>query len=217
MKRFLFWLSLLSLPLAACSSDFHWVGGEVSLRIDPKKDEIYMLVIERGLHASEPGKAVQALEHLLEGWRRCPPEGGFLTMDMDDAEEELEQILNANLSPRERDRLVISHDTRVQRAGLFLDDQGRLALFQLWKCSRLQHVLRMMNDVINEGFPTEIEAGVPFQPCFPLLDEPSRDRAVARAREGGGVAFDPRRRGDPRPADHSGMRRQVPGLASRRP
>jgi hypothetical protein len=179
-------LLLFSPFLSACSPDFDWQEVEVTLRTLPGKNGVALLLVEKGVdHLGDQAGAVNALREVLEGRRRMPPEGGFISLDCDKWLEENAEGPVTPLDSKKQQLAEFVKATHVQKAGLFLDEKGRLCLFQLWLFAKPESIVRMCNEASNEALVLQADLGKPFAPEFPWFDETSWNRGVARAREGG--------------------------------
>jgi hypothetical protein len=173
--------------LSACSSDFGFETVEVQVRCTSPDGPVGVLFVEKGIHGgTSEGSATLALRSILEGRRRFPPDGGFLSIDFDELERESASERGSKTSDDDRNLLEVARGLRVEKTGLFQDDKGRLCLYQLWTLEDPGHALRFLNENWNRDLIREAESGRPSEARFPLLDEASRARALARARSGEG-------------------------------
>jgi len=169
-------LLLLSSLLGACAPDFDAEELELSIRPLPGKEGMAFLLVERGVHGSGEN-ALTALKKVLDRRRRLPPDGGFISLDLDQLEKQPPGDVNG-LSLSE-----FAKATRVQKAGLFLDEKGRLGVYQLWVAGKPELFVQMFNDGANRELIEQANRGAPFSAEFPWFDEASWKRAVACARE----------------------------------
>ncbi len=177
-------LALVALPaLSSCSSSFGFSEMEIDLRSLPGKDGVALLLVERGIYGKRE-VAVEALRRMLEGQRMLPPEGGFISFDFEKEQKELALKPSASLKPEDGAYLDFLHGSRVQKTGLFLDEKGRLCLFQLWRFAKPEYVVDWFNRNTNKDLVEKGDRGQSFVPGFPYFDEVSWKRAIARAREG---------------------------------
>jgi hypothetical protein len=179
-------LLLLGPFLPACSPAFEWQESEVNLRTLPGDNEIALLFVEKGVHnQGNPNGAVNALAEVLEGRRRFPPEGGFISLDCDEWLKENAGKTSSSLDPDEQQFTEVVKASRVQSTGLFIDEKGRLCLFQLWRFAKPDYFAQTLNTQSNKSLVLQGDSGKPFAPEFPWYDEVSWKRALARARGGG--------------------------------
>lgn len=165
------------------SPSFKSVESQLDLRVLPDGEGIAVLYVERGLcGAPSNAGAVAALGSLLRGKRTFPPAGGWLSFDFDEEQKELEDSAARRGDEAYREFLGA---TRVEQAGLFEDENGRVSLFQLWRFAKPEHIFDWINEQKNKDLLEKASSGKPFEPSFPLLDPASWDRAVAWAREDG--------------------------------
>jgi hypothetical protein len=177
-------LALVALPaLSSCSSSFEFSEMEIDVRSLPGKNGVALLLVERGIYGRQD-TAVEALRRMLEGKRVLPPEGGFISFDYEKDQTELAEKPGASLRPEDRAYLEFLQATRVQKSGLFLDERGRLCLFQLWHFAKPEYVVDWINQNTNKDLVEKGDTAKPFVPGFPYFDEASWKRAIARAREG---------------------------------
>jgi hypothetical protein len=169
---------------------------EMHARCSSAGDEIDLLVLERGIHrgSKDVTPAHEALANAVAGRRILPPEGGWLSIDFDKEEKELanelaglpDSVIDSDESYRDaRDRLELVRSVHVERTGLFLDESGRLSLYQLWRITKPEVLLEWMNRAINQSLVEKAGRDEPPRLEFPLLDERTWERAIARARKGG--------------------------------
>jgi len=185
--------------LAACSSDFRFEEIELQVRCGPPGSTAGILLVEKGLHGeSGEGTATDALRSILQGRRRFPPDGGFLSMDFDELERKFHPGSEKKPDEFDRDVRDLAHGFRVEKTGLFEDEKGRLCLYQFWTVEDPAGLVRWFDDQTNKDLLQRVESGRQTRSDFPYLDDRSRSRALERARAGGswirleerGIVFD---------------------------
>lgn len=172
--------------LSGCASDFQFDEMEVQFRCAAPDTTAGVLIVEKGIHGGSGERAVtEALRTILEGRRRFPPEGGFISLDLDDADKK--SAAGSGPQPDEIDRkfVELGHGFRVEKTGLFEDEKGRLCLYQFWTLEDPGRVVAWLNEQTNVRFIEQAGSNRPSTDDFPYLDEESRTRALARARAGG--------------------------------
>ncbi len=176
-------LALAALALlSGCASDFQFDEMEVQIRWVAPGTAAGVLVVEKGLRGDET-KATEALRSILQGRRRFPPDGGFISLDVDDAETKAAE--DPNLGDDDRTLLELGRELRVEKTGLFEDERGRLCVYQFWTIEHPSRLLAWANGEESKSWIAHGATGDPASPTFPYLDEESRTRALARARAGG--------------------------------
>ena len=193
--------------VAACifpDPDFWIVQSEYHVRYMEDADTIQLVELHHGLGAHDVEVAADAVEQLVAGWRRFPPEGGWLfVLDMDEEgfwawEEEFE----GGERPEDVQELIAGLKSvepllRVERAGLFIDDEGRLSLFRDVRIEAATRLAGLASDYANLQLRhAENEPGE-FQPDAPVFDVRTRElwREAAEADhswaaiEGGGLVL----------------------------
>jgi len=180
---------LLPLTLAlnsGCKTDCDVVQSEFHLRLTTGSGDIALLLVERGVSSggNEPeatSRAVGIIERVLQGARLLPPKGGLISLDFDAEQAEIELKQDADLDRDERRRLPLIRACRVEKAGLFLDEQERLCLYQLWRLGPAAPILAWINEKISRDLLEEEKPDRPFEARFPFLDEASWRLALAKA------------------------------------
>jgi hypothetical protein len=183
----LFVLALSTLALfSGCASDFQFEEIEVQVRCAGPDAAAGVLLVERGIYGgSSEFAATDALRSILQGRRQLPPEGGFLSMDFDAEQKKSESEGLSQVDDEERKLLDLARGFRVEKAGLFEDEKGRLCLYQFWTFEDPKRLLAWLDEKTNKDVIERTESNKPRSSDFPYLDEASRSRALARARANG--------------------------------
>jgi hypothetical protein len=185
MKRaWLVGVSLL-LPLATAScTQFNFVGMELHARYDGKADKLVLLEIEHGICAggsSSVAEGTDAFEKVALGRRLFPPNGG-LAVDVDELERKLAAGELISEKPAARHVAELAHDLKIEKCGMFLDEEGRLSLFRVWDIAHFKSLLAVTNEAINDDIAAEVDDKEGFKPRFAVYDTETRDLRRARSK-----------------------------------
>lgn len=155
---------------AGCSSDYSFEREEFLLRYVPKEDALLVLEVQHGL-CGEPGAAASALQRLVEKRRVYPPEAGFIHVDFDETEKQVEP----GKEQIHADFLEFGKAVSVLDARVFVDADGRLSCLRLTRLAHLQRQLELVNAMTNRDASANEDRTKPFVPAFPVFDEDTRD------------------------------------------
>ena len=154
---------VVALTLTACSPNFAIKEREAALRYIPESDELLLLEVLRDIRIEEEKFAF--LESLAKGGRTYRPEGGFLSISVD---EELKKYRQEEESRNEEGREESSDDAfkrkalgqadkiEVLEAGLF-SEAGKLCFFRLSRMKEAEALCALINSEINADLLASIE------------------------------------------------------------
>jgi hypothetical protein len=168
----------------SCSSAYDFSEQELLVRVLAKEDALSILEVQTGLNSS-PKKtdgAVAALASVLRGARRFPPEQGFISLDLDEPEDE-------KWSELERaDFLEFAANVKVEESGLFSEELGPLCFVRRTRIDHLRRTLEIVNAYCNrmtlEQRDRQSANKEEFRPDFPFYDVATRDAVHAAAASG---------------------------------
>ncbi|MCH2106558.1 MAG: hypothetical protein MK291_07960, partial [Planctomycetes bacterium] len=174
-------LSLCALSLASCS-DFSSQSSSWWLRYHPEEDEAVYVEVMDGVTAK--ASAAGPLRELAKGWRRYPPEGGLITLDLD---EELDPNDIPEGVNRERVQALLASLRReavVSEAGLFRVGAEGVGLYRVTEIKDLSVFLSDLNELCNIALEEEwAEEGVNISWEHLELSEETKARWMKRAGE----------------------------------
>ena len=174
-------LSLCSLSLASCS-DFSSQSSSWWLRYHPEEDQAIYVEVMDGVTAK--ASAAGPLRELTKGWRRYPPEGGLITLDLD---EELDPNDIPEGVNRERVQALFASLRRgvvVSEAGLFRVGAEGVGLYRVTEIKDLSVFLSDLNELCNIALEEEwAEEGVNISWEHLELSEETKARWLKRTRE----------------------------------
>ena len=155
--------------------------SEYHLRYDADTDALRLVEIHHGVQSYTSHGAAGAadvVEKLVAGWRRFPPEGGWLfVMDMDrEGFWNWEDEIAEGAAPEEAAALMsrmkaVDPRVRVERAGTFLKEDRRLAFYREVRVDGVTDLLGLINEYLNlelQYAEPDPERGV--VPEFPIFD-----------------------------------------------
>ncbi len=176
-------LMVIFLTLSGCSLSF--AEHETVFRIDEKTDTLELLSIYRGVTASKDHddtvrEALEIVMPAAKGERRFAVSlwGDF---DLDDPElvKELDEG-----DAFEREVLQFAQGVSVTKAGLFLDEKGRLSGYQRIQIKNIRAGVDLLNQAISRLVLSGAEDWEDFVDDTPFLDSESRDLLVRYAQRG---------------------------------
>ncbi|HUP24996.1 MAG TPA: hypothetical protein VNB06_18905, partial [Thermoanaerobaculia bacterium] len=180
------WISCLALlALQGCDAAFEASHPEGYLTYDANEDALRLVEIDAGLHATDDQQAARALAEFLSGRRIYPPEGGFLSYDLDALEAPAETPEAEDPS----DRLVsrLAKLAKVHECGLYQGEHGELGFWRVTDLAPAGEVLAAIDQVLSEMVMRKLSDPARYGADeFVLWRDPeSRELWLARARAGG--------------------------------
>lgn len=162
-------VALAPLALGACTSRHQVAEYELHVRYVAETDCLMLAEVEHGIASNAPEPAVDGLRSVLAGRRVYPPEGGWISLDLDDLPTPVSDGEPAAL----RDLREFAGAVHVERSFLCVDEQGRLSLF---RTTRVDHFRRQL-EIVDAWWNRERakDAPAPFAPTFPFLDRESNE------------------------------------------
>ncbi len=180
-KRYPALLPILFWAFASLQSgcDIHFTGQEIRLRFQEAEDSLEVLLIYRGMCVPDDSekaiaKGVEHAARLLEGRREFSFGGWIFHTDLDDPE------IEKDLDP---ETAGVLRGIELEEVGAFLDPEGRLSGYQLFRIPAFSRALECLNrhlstQAIEEAGP---DLSKPIHPCF---DEATQSLWLERARSG---------------------------------
>jgi len=150
-------LSLCVLSLASCT-DFTAQSSSWWFRYHPEGDEAIYVEIQDGI--TKNVDAAEPLRRLVGGWRRYPPEGGLMTLDLN---EEIDWEEAPESVDIERMKTVfegLQREVEVVEAGVFRVGQERLGFFRVTHIKDLSLLLEGLNSFCNVVLSEEWAEGI---------------------------------------------------------
>jgi hypothetical protein len=165
------------------------VEQQVQFRYDPDDDALELLVIYRGVAASDETErtlqnAVEDVEKVLEGGRILMITPWGIGADLDDLQT---KILNGEkevASPHTESEVLALIDTvTLEDVGTFYDREKRFSVYQLFLITDMERWIDYVNGTLSRAVLAKFEKGT-FLSEFPLFDE--RTAALWQERAKGG-------------------------------
>lgn len=174
-------LSVCALTLASCS-DFSSQSRSWWLRYHPEENEAVYVEVLDGVTAGTSG--VEPLRKLVKGWRRYPPEGGLLALDLDE-EPDWEDAPSGVDEERLRETLAsLRREVVVTEAGLFRVGAERAGFYRVTHIKDLSVFLRDANELVNVFLYEEWKrAGIEVSSEYFELSEETKARWLERAKQ----------------------------------
>lgn len=167
-KRFSPLLATLVLGATACA-EYAPAEQDLALSYDAASDVLTVTFDTRGIHAQSPRvlepfskgpteeerieRAVKALRRAGDGSPYFAPLGSPYALDLSEALEEAEDEIAAIEDPTERAfaerAAAFVRALEVADAGLYLDEEGEVALLQRVRLPRAQALVALVNDAIT--------------------------------------------------------------------
>lgn len=153
-------LSLCAFAFASCS-DYRTNSESWWFRYHPEEDEAVYVEIQDGITAN--ADAAETLRRLIAGWRRYPPEGGLVVLDLD-AE------VNWDDAPPDVDAehlkelfLGLQAAIEIEDAGVFRIGQEGLGFYRVTRIKDLSLFLDGLNSFANLVMLEEWREGVDIE------------------------------------------------------
>ena len=176
-------LSLCALSLASCS-DFSSQSSSWWLRYQPEENEAVYVEVLDGVTAGVDG--AEALQKLVKGWRRYPPEGGLFTFDLDEEPDWSDAPESAD-EERLRELLAsLRREVVVTEAGLFRVGTDGAGLYRITHIKNLNVFMEDTNELLNVFLYEEWKKeGIDLNWEHCELGEETKARWMTRAKERG--------------------------------
>lgn len=176
-------LSLCALSLTSCS-DFGAEARSRWFRYNPEENEALYIEIQDGVTGSED--ATESLRRLVDGWRRYPPEGGMISLDLDQEQdwevdpEELPENVDLNDINQLKETVeAFLKAIEVVEAGVFQGPPDHIGFYRVTRIKDLSAFLDGLNTFFNFYLKTE----GPDKSYDPIFSEETVARWMERATE----------------------------------
>jgi hypothetical protein len=145
---------LLALTCGACS-DYRTQTDSWWLRYHPEKNEAILVEVQDGVTGGDD--AGEALGKLVAGWRRYPPEGGLLTLDLDEEIDWSEVDAPTDVEELKRIYEGLERSVEVTDVGLFRAGEDGLGFYRVTHIKDLSLLLEGMNILVNAFLADTLE------------------------------------------------------------